>query len=193
MATQLVELSLSDWMAAEPNGAWIAALEAGKVLVFPRLAFDLLPAERSLLTPALLSPKARNISLDAQGHLKGAVGDAEVQGATVAMVGRFRLQAQQLVQGLLPHYTPALRCAPTSYRPAQVETRVQSWRADDRRIHVDAFPSRPNDGERILRVFTNVNPDGVPRVWRIGEPFEDVARRFLPRAKPYVAWQARLP
>ena len=111
MATQLVELGLSDWMAAEPNGAWIAALEAGKVLVFPRLAFDLLPAERSLLTPALLSPKARNISLDAQGHLKGAVGDAEVQGATVAMVGRFRMQAQQLVQGLLPHYTPALRCA----------------------------------------------------------------------------------
>ena len=62
---------------------------------------------------------------------------------------------------------------------------MQSWRADDRRLHVDAFPSRPNYGERILRVFTNVNPDGEPRVWRVGEPFEAVARRFLPRAKPY--------
>ena len=50
----------------------------------------------------------------------------------------------------------------------------------------------PNHGERILRVFTNINPNGVPRVWRIGEPFEAVARHFLPRAKPYARWQARL-
>jgi hypothetical protein len=65
-------------------------------------------------------------------------------------------------------------------------------RADDRRMHVDAFPSRPNYGERILRVFTNVNPQGEPRVWRVGEPFEAVARRYLPRAKPYAPWQAKL-
>jgi len=41
-------------------------------------------------------------------------------------------------------------------------------------------------------VFTNANPDGAPRVWRVGEPFEAVARRFLPRAKPYSRLQARL-
>jgi hypothetical protein len=69
---------------------------------------------------------------------------------------------------------------------------VQSWRADDRRLHVDAFPSRPNRGERLLRVFTNVNLEGAPRVWRVGEPFEDVAKRFLPRLKPYAAWQAKV-
>ena len=33
-----------------------------------------------------------------------------------------------------------------------------SWRKDDSRLHVDAFPSRPNHGERILRVFSNVSP-----------------------------------
>ncbi len=48
-------------------------------------------------------------------------------------------------------------------------------------MHVDAFPSRPNYGERILRVFTNINPHGAPRVWRVGEPFEDMARKLLPR------------
>lgn len=191
MDTQLVELGLADWSAAVPNEAWIAALEAGKVLYFPRLAFELLGSEDALLTPSLLSPDVRNISLDASGQIKGVVGDEGVQRATAAMVGRFRAQAQQLVQGLLPHYTEALRYAPTSYRPAQVESRVQSWRADDRRMHVDAFPSRPNYGERILRVFTNVNPHGKPRVWRVGEPFEDVARRFLPRAKPYSRWKAK--
>ena len=192
MDNQLVELDLADWSAAVPNEAWIAALEAGKVLYFPRLAFELLDGEDALLTPALLSPDVRNISLDANGQIKGVVGDADVQRAAAAMVGRFRAQAQQLVHGLLPQYTAALRYAPTSYRPAQVESRVQSWRADDRRMHVDSFPSRPNYGERILRVFTNANPHGKPRVWRVGEPFEDVAGRFLPRAKPYSRWQAKV-
>jgi hypothetical protein len=192
MESQLVELDLADWTGAVPNEAWIAALEAGKVLYFPRLGFELLSEEQALLSPAVLSPDVRNISLDANGRIKGVSGDEDQQRAVAAMVGRFREQAQQLIHGLLPHYTPALRLAPTSYRPAQVETRVQSWRADDRRLHVDAFPSRPNYGERILRVFTNANPDGAPRVWRVGEPFEAVARRFLPRAKPYSRWQARM-
>ncbi|WP_076997075.1 Kdo hydroxylase family protein [Variovorax sp. KK3] len=192
METQLVELGLADWGAATPNETWIAALEAGKVLYFPRLGFELLPQERELLSPSVLAEGVRNISLDAQGRLKGAAGDEARQRAVAAMVGRFRSQARQLIDGLLPHYTPALRLAPTSYRPVQVETRVQSWRADDRRLHVDSFPSRPNYGERILRVFTNANPEGQPRVWRVGEPFETVARRFLPRAKRYSRWQARL-
>jgi hypothetical protein len=41
-------------------------------------------------------------------------------------------------------------------------------------------------------VFANINPEGQPRAWRVGEPFEDVARRYLPRAKPYSRWQAML-
>jgi hypothetical protein len=190
MDSQLVEIDLSDWGMATANEGWITALEAGKVLYFSALPFELLPQELRLLTPTLLAPDIRNISLDATGKLKGAVGDADVQRTAAAMIGRFRMQAQQLVHDLLPHYTPSLRLAPTSFRPAQVESRVQSWRADDKRLHVDAFPSRPNYGERILRVFANVNPNGMPRTWRVGEPFEDVARHFLPRAKSYSRWQA---
>jgi hypothetical protein len=192
MDSQVVELDLADWNPATPNEAWIAALEAGKVLYFPRLGFDVKPEERALLTPSVLSADVRNISLDASGRIKGVAGDESTQRAVAAMVQRFAAQAQLLIHGLLPHYTPALRIAPTSFRPAQVESRVQSWRADDRRLHVDSFPSRPNYGERILRVFTNVNPEGAPRVWRVGEPFETVARRFLPRAKPYSHVQASL-
>jgi len=33
-------------------------------------------------------------------------------------------------------------------------------------------------GRRILRVFSNVNPDGKTRLWRLGEPFADVAQRY---------------
>ncbi len=192
MEQQILEIDATDWQIAQPNAAWISAIEAGKVLYFPRLAFSLLPGERRFLTPKMRDKKERNISLDEHGHLKGAQGDAAQQSELALMIGRFRSQAQALIHSLLPRYASALRLAPTSYRPVQVETRVQSWRADDRRLHVDAFPSRPNYGERILRVFTNVNPDGVPRVWRIGEPFEVVARHFLPRLKPYARWQAQV-
>ena len=192
MAQQIVQRELQDWRAASPDPDLIAAVEAGKVLYFPRLHFTLWPQEAALLRPTLLAEGKRNISLDAQGALKGAAGDMDEQKALAGLIGRFRADAQALVHGLLPDYTPHLRLAPTSFRPAQVESRTQSWRADDRRLHVDAFPSRPNRGERILRVFANINPEGQPRTWRVGEPFEDVARRFLPKARSYSRWQAKL-
>lgn len=195
MSSQIVELNTRDWSLADTDthtkSAAVEALEAGKVLFFPQLGFQLTETEKRFLSPDVRDPKSRNISLDANRHLKGASGDAATQAELARMIERFRMQSQSLIHGLVPYYIPALRLAPTSYRPMQVESRKQSVRADDRRLHVDAFPSRPNYGERILRVFTNVNPDGVPRVWRIGEPFEDAARRFMPRIArqvPGSAW-----
>jgi hypothetical protein len=192
MDSQVLTLDLESWKVTTPENRWIAALESGKVLYFPRLSFPLSRQEQALLRPELLDGKARNISLDAQGRLKGVAGNDAVQAAIKAMMARFAGQARGLVESAFPAYAPHLRAAPTSLRPTEVSTRRQSVRADDRRLHVDAFPTRPNRGERILRVFTNVNPQGEPRVWRVGEPFEAVARRYLPQAKPYVAWQAKL-
>lgn len=191
MESQIVKIDATDWRQTSGRPEWTAAVEAGKVLYFPQLAFQLSEQEKSLLRPDIRDPKTRNISLNIDGSIKGVAGDEATRQQVAAMVGRFREQATALIAGLFPQYMPVVRMAPTSYRPSQVETRAQSWRADDKRMHVDAFPSRPNYGERILRVFTNVNPDGQPRVWRVGEPFEDVARKFLPRAKPYVRWQAK--
>ena len=192
MTSQIVEIDFNDWAQAHSRPEWTAALEAGKVLYFPRLGFAVQPEEQALLREDMLAPKSRNVSLGADGVLKGAAGSAQDQQALAAMVGRFRQQALQLVDDLLPEYKGQLRVAPTSFRPKQVETRAQSVRADDQRMHVDAFPSRPSYGERLLRVFTNLNPHGVPRVWRVGEDFETVARQFLPQAKPYRLWQAKL-
>jgi hypothetical protein len=191
MDKQIIELQGSDWRAQVGDIDAIAALEAGKVLYFPHMPFVLQDSEKSFLTPDIRDPKVRNISLNADGSIKGVAGDEATRSAVAAMIARFRGQAATLIGSLVPRYVPHLRAAPTSYRPMQVEGRAQSWRADDRRLHVDAFPSRPNYGERILRVFTNLNPHDQPRVWRVGEPFEEVAKRFVPRAKPYMRWQAQ--
>ncbi|QEA11757.1 Kdo hydroxylase family protein [Comamonas flocculans] len=191
MQSPIVEADLVAWDAARAHPEWTAAVEAGKVLFFPALAFEVLPGEQALLRPDMLAPRSRNVSLDASGALKGAGGSAQERERLAGMVGRFRAQALALVDGLFPEYRGVLRIAPTSFRPRQVQTRQQSVRADDKRLHVDAFPSRPNYGERILRVFVNIHPQGAPRVWRVGADFETVARQFLPRAKPYRLWQAR--
>ncbi|MFL6676385.1 MAG: Kdo hydroxylase family protein [Massilia sp.] len=189
MEQQIVEIR--DVPQGTSDSTWITDLEAGKLLYFPTLGFEPLPEELALFTPEIRDPKSRNISLDASDRLKGAAGDAATQQALAAMMKRFRGQAEALLDSFAPRYTSKLKRGPVSFRPSQVETRAQSWRADDRRLHVDAFPSRPNRGERLLRVFANVNREGVPRVWRVGQPFEEVAERFLPKAAPYSRWQAR--
>ncbi len=186
--SQIIEVPGGDWQGHQlhvPRDVLRAELERGKVLYFPTLAFDVAPDERGLFDPALADPQRKNISLAPRGGaIKGVVGDAPTQAAVRAMVMRFQQQAHALIAGLLPEYTGKLRSAPTSLRLHRVETRATSWRKDDSRLHVDAFPSRPNRGERILRVFVNVNPQGTPRVWRVGEPFETVAQRFVPQIKP---------
>ena len=191
MKSQIFTVDTASWRP-DSDPLAIQALEDGKVLYFPRLGFALSPQEQALLRPGLQAEGARNISLDAQGRLKGVAGDAAVQAATGALISRFSASATSLVDSLFPDYAAYLRAAPASLRPIEVSTRQQSWRADDRRLHVDAFPSRPNRGERILRVFANINPRGEPRCWRIGEPFADMAKRFLPQVRPYSPLQARL-
>lgn len=44
-------------------------------------------------------------------------------------------------------------------------------------MHVDAFPSRPTRGGRILRVFTNINPSR-PRIWETTEKFPKLVQTF---------------
>lgn len=187
-SSQIIAVSDIGWsglMLESRRVALLHTLEQGKVLYFPQLAFELDAAERALLDAAIADPRRKNISLDTtSGALQGVVGDAARQAAVRAMVARYGRLAASLVDGLLPEYRGKLRTAPTSLRLHQVEGRETSWRKDDSRLHVDAFPSRPNYGERILRVFTNVNPHGTPRVWRVGEPFEQMASRFLPKV-PY--------
>ncbi|AKM30006.1 3-deoxy-D-manno-oct-2-ulosonic acid (Kdo) hydroxylase [Pandoraea faecigallinarum] len=194
-SSQIVTVDSGDWQGGQlsvSREALVADVEAGKVLYFPHLAFALDTAEQRLLDPKIADPKRKNISLDPKTDvLVGVAADAATQRAVHALVKRYYTQACSLVDGLMPEYRGKLRAAPTSLRLHQVETRQTSWRKDDSRLHVDAFPSRPNYGERILRVFTNINPAGQPRVWRVGEPFEDVAKRFLPKVPtqwPGSAW-----
>jgi hypothetical protein len=180
----IVTLDLRGWHPALDSGAQdaaVRAIEEGGVLVLPKVTFALSESERRFLSPEWSDGRAKNISVDGT-TLKGARGSTSDLAELQAMVARFAANAADLVATLFPRYAPYVQRARTSYRPQPAVGRNVSWRKDDSRLHVDAFPSRPNHGERILRVFTNVSPS-VDRVWRVGEAFEAVARTFLPRIR----------
>jgi hypothetical protein len=182
--TPIVSLDFTTWRPAptgEEQKSAVSALEGGGVLVLPRLKFELAADERRFLSPEWSDGRAKNISFEENG-VKGARGATEDLAALSRMIGRFAASAGELVAALFPRYAPYVRRARTSFRPQPAVGRAVSWRKDDARLHIDAFPSRPNHGERILRVFSNVNP-AEDRVWRVGEAFATMAQTFLPRIR----------
>lgn len=179
------EFDLDSWSGPFPAALQqdaVAALEGGAVLLFPRLSFALSEAETALRSPRIIG-KSKNVSYNpADQSLGGTVCEGAETELLREMVARFARQARNLVLGLLPRYEPGITQARTSFRPVEVAGRQSSWRKDDTRLHVDSFPSSPTNGKRILRVFSNVNPDRT-RVWRVGEPFEHMARRFFAKIR----------
>jgi len=181
--TPIVLLDLAGWRSCAPEEQQTAirTLEGGGILLLPHLAFELSRDERRFLSPAWSNDRAKNISLEGD-QLKGARGDPEGLAALAQMIARYAERAGDLVRGLVPRYAPYVKRARTSFRPQPAVGRTLSWRKDDSRLHIDAFPSRPNQGERILRIFSNVNPV-EDRVWRVGEEYAAMARRFLPQIR----------
>lgn len=162
----------------------IATLEQGGVLFLPQLRFHLQEKERAFLSPDMVD-KSKNVNFDLNtGRLRGTSLEGTAAQDLKAMIARFTACSQQLVSHLLPHYDATLRTARTSYRPVEILGRPSSWRKDDTRLHVDAFPATPVREQRILRVFSNINPNGKPRAWRLGESFDAIAKRFMPGIKP---------
>ncbi len=182
----------TSWADDGPTRGVEAVIENGAVLSFPHLPFVLGEAERRFLDPRWADGKAKNISLRwPGGEMRGAVGDANELAELKAMITRYAEQSEALALRLFRHYRGHLKRGNTSFRPVDVAGRETSWRKDDTRLHVDAFPSNPMHGTRLLRVFCNVNPNGRPREWRVGEPFEAHAKRYLPaisRPLPGSAW-----
>jgi hypothetical protein len=184
--------SWSDGLRADVSDEALDALESGQVLVLP-LPFALLEREQPLLSPSMDGSR-KNISFNpVSGKIKGAGDDAEQATALHGLLSRYHQQTRALAEKLFPDYREALLDGRTSYRPTEVAGRkVSSYRKDDTRLHVDAFPATPVQGRRMLRFFTNVNPNGQPRRWNVGEPFAAVAQRFMPRVPAYNAFAARL-
>lgn len=189
-------IDATDWkssFSSEVQQQAINALENGKILYFPHLQFSLNKDEEIFLSPEIVDPKVKNVSYDIHRNRLGKVRCGEKEAKHLQdLMHRYALTSRQFFDSLIPYYKSSLIQARTSFRPVEVSGRKSSYRKDDTRLHVDAFPSTPVKGQRILRFFSNVNPDGKPRVWRAGEPFEDVVKKMASRLPSPVWGSARL-
>ncbi|WP_297835545.1 Kdo hydroxylase family protein [Pseudomonas sp.] len=190
--TAIVSLPITSWdqpISSANQTLAIEALESGNVLLLPQLPFVIHEDERPLLESNVIRG-IKNVSLTpSNGTFKGSKGTDAEQRQLQAMMMRFAASTKSLANNLLSPYENGLQQARASFRPVEIAGRPTSWRKDDTRVHVDNFPSSPTLGKRILRVFSNINPENQPRVWRLGEPFEAVAQRYL-TSLPKPLWGA---
>lgn len=166
----------------ESRRRWYAErLEEGHILLFERAPFPLPDAgERAALASVRQASAAyhKNISYrPGEDRLKGLAkggGDEE----TVRRILRaYSGHATRLLTELFPWYASQWKLDFASFRPVEERGRQLSLRARNDLLHVDAFPTRPTNGSRILRVFTNVNPT-ASRLWITTDTFEVLAPRY---------------
>lgn len=191
------------------NGSWVdrpdvreeavSALESGRVLYMPDLGFPIETNENQFFADDFLQLSSKNVSYDpSTNEIRGLKSRKDASGEDRAAIGRMMARyaqfCRELCVSLLGDFAKHLSIARTSFRPVEIEGRKsRTVGSDDTLLHVDAFSSRPMAGRRILRVFTNVNPLGKPRVWNVGEPFEDLAGRFVSRLRsPWLGERAAL-
>ncbi|CDZ78518.1 hypothetical protein BN59_02828 [Legionella massiliensis] len=183
-----------DLLSAECKKSALNSLEAGKVLYFPAYTFAMTPREKDqLLSDKILDGKHKNVSFDyRRQNLGGFNQDTSLAALLKPFMQRYAEFSKQLIDSVLPQYQDDLIWGRTSYRPAEIKGRSSSKRKDDTRLHVDSFPATPVNGQRILRVFCNINPYNEPRVWHLGEPFSQVLNRFAPKISRYSPGRAKL-
>lgn len=184
--TKIMQIDAAQWTKRPPAVTLDTvgeAVEAGGVVFLPSLSFVVEPSESSLFTPAILG-SSKNASFDpASGRLGGTTATGADAETLRALMHRFSDAAAALLGEFLPAYRDRLTRGRASFRPAEIAGRQTTWRKDDTRLHVDSFPATPSGGRRILRLFSNVNPEGRARAWRVGDDFEAVARRFAPQLR----------
>jgi hypothetical protein len=184
---QVDDFGKAGWSAGSDERAchYCRKLEEGKVLFFESAPFDFPESDRQFL----LSQKQS----DFKGHknisyrpttdvLRGAAGAVPEQIKRLHEIIRlYSKTVTQFVDRFLSPYASHRKLDFASFRPLQEQGRDLSLHKRNDLMHVDAFPSRPTYGGRILRVFTNINPQ-QGRVWETTEGFTTIAKSFADEA-----------
>jgi hypothetical protein len=156
-------------------------LERGEVLFYDKSPFPI-PAGDDLtflLEQRLSGLGHKNISYDpTTGKLNGAVRRSPEQRERMQrLFASFSRDVTEWLARALPAYCHSWQLDRVSYRPLEEATRKLRQTARNDLLHVDAFPNRPTQGARILRVFANINPT-EPRVWVTSDPFARLLERY---------------
>jgi hypothetical protein len=159
---------------------WQERLERGEIITFAPCPFAL-PAgdDLNFLLQQRLKGSSKNISYNPVSH--AVTGFAEESAEQAARLrDLMRTFSERVICWLaqeLPRYACAWQPDRASLRPEEEATRQLRVTARNDLLHFDAFPSRPTCGQRILRLYVNINPSDE-RVWATADTFARVLEQY---------------
>src|SRR5712671_7590477 len=157
---------------------YCSELEKGQILFFPVPPFALPQDDIEFLVSLKPADSLlhKNISYRPEQDLLRGFADSASEPRVHDIMKCYATAVRNFVSSFLSPYAGKFQTDYASFRPLEEEGRNLPLHKRNDLLHVDAFPSRPTRGGRILRVFVNINPREA-RVWNVGEAFD----AFLPR------------
>ena len=155
------------------------ALEEGRILLFRRPPFAIPDGDREfLLTRRQGGGRLhKNIAYrPARDRVTGATGSREDVERLGRILRTYSKDALAFLARTFPGYARSWHVDYASFRPIEEKGRRLAHTDRNDLMHVDAFPTRPTHGARILRFFTNISDR--PREWVSGGTFDRLAERY---------------
>lgn len=166
---------------AEAGARLCAELESANILFFPNTPFEISAADREVLLGQKQTSAAFHKNVAYRPAKNSVTGLDKSEAAEAerlrAILQNYSQNAANFLSALLPPYAEQWKLDFASYRPIEERGRPARLHARNDLPHVDAFPTRPTNGDRILRLFTNINP-AQNRVWITAPPFAAIAPHF---------------
>jgi hypothetical protein len=160
--------------------AYCERLESGEILFFRDLPFSFPIEDREFLLAQKWGELRlhKNVSYRPETDvLRGVSGDKAAADRLSAIFRSYSAHVIEFLKLFLSPYAGKWILDFASFRPLEEENRDLPMHKRNDLLHVDAFPTRPTRGGRILRVFTNLNPARA-RVWDTTESFDALARKY---------------
>jgi hypothetical protein len=158
-------------------------LEEGRILLFRESPVSLSQSDRDFLLSRRQGGGRlhKNIAYrPAKDRVTGATGSREDVERLRRVLGGYSRSALEFLGRRFPRYAPSWHVDYASFRPIEEHGRRLAHTDRNDLMHVDAFPTRPTHGGRILRFFTNISDRS--REWVSGGTFDSLAERFAARS-----------
>jgi hypothetical protein len=155
-------------------------LEEGRVLYFDRMPYVLFKEDKDFLLSQRQSGSRlhKNVSYrPTQDVLRGAAGGPQEMARLQEIMRKYSEEVTRFMKQWLSPYAAEMALDYASYRPEEEEGRSLPLHKRNDLLHFDAFPTRPMNGHRILRCFTNINPT-EPRIWNTTDGFSTLAEKY---------------
>ncbi|MGC1483410.1 MAG: Kdo hydroxylase family protein [Candidatus Acidiferrum sp.] len=164
------------------RGRWhCAQLESGNILFFPNPPFAIAPDDRDFLLGRTQTSSAlhKNIAYrPSEDRITGLAKSESLEAAHLRLILKnYSQSAAKFLSELLTPYAGKWKLDFASFRPLEERGRPARLHARNDLPHFDSFPTRPTNGDRILRFFSNINPS-QSRVWNTSQTFEAIGPQF---------------